>query len=201
MRTADRWRACPQFPRRHVSVSRRTRRGSGIGPAQRVRIAQHTDLVVISISRHEVPVARGPASQELTRPLVRDDNSTLVLVDTMRRLIASVLAGGVVLMVWSACASGAMTMSEMACCAEHYQGCEMAGMGESCCATDRHADIGMLKPERPDDALATAALDASAATLTAHHTTSLWAWSWVEPIPKSRHVSLVRHLLHDVLLI
>ena len=146
------------------------------------------------------PVARGLASQELTRPLVRDDNSTYVLVDIMRRLIASVIAGGVVLMAWSACGS-AMTMSEMVCCAEHHQGCEMAGTAESRCATDRYTDIGMLKPERPDDALATATLDAAAATLPPHSTTSLWAWSRVAPTPRSRHVPLVRHLLHDVLLI
>ena len=77
----------------------------------------------------------------------------------------------------------------------------MAGTAESCCATDRHADIGMLKPERPDDALATATHDASAATLTPHHPTSPWAGSRVERTPRSPHVPLVRHLLHDVLLI
>ena len=72
-----------------------------------------------------------------------------------RRLIAAVLAVGVVLMAWSACASGALTMSAMMCCADHHSDCDMTGMGGSCCGTDQHADIGMLQPERADDTLPT----------------------------------------------
>ena len=119
----------------------------------------------------------------------------------MRRLTASGLAVGVVLMAWSACASGAMTMSEMVCCAEHHDGCEMAGAAESCCATDQHADIGMLRPERADEARAPATHDASAVTSTPHDAISLWAWSRAEPNTRSPHVPLHRHLLHNVLLI
>ena len=77
----------------------------------------------------------------------------LALVLVARRFTASVLAVGVVLMAWSTCASGAMPMSEMVCCAEHHGECDMAGMPgkeASCCATDQHADVGMLKPERAD---------------------------------------------------
>ena len=78
-----------------------------------------------------------------------------MLTQIMRRLTAAVLAAGVVLMAWSACGSGALTMSAMICCAEHHGDCEMAGMGGgSCCGTDQHTDIGMLKPERADDTLA-----------------------------------------------
>ena len=60
-------------------------------------------------------------------------------------------------MAWATCASGAMPMSEMACCAAHHPECDMAGMPgmpsneASCCATDQHADVGMLKPERADN--------------------------------------------------
>ena len=83
-----------------------------------------------------------------------------MLVLLARRFTASVLAIGVVLMAWATCASGAMPMSEMACCAEHHRECDMAGMpgmpgmpgnDAACCGTDQHADVGMLKPERADD--------------------------------------------------
>ena len=119
----------------------------------------------------------------------------------MQRLTASVLAAGMVLMAWSACAGGAMTMSEMLCCAEHHDACEMAGMAESCCGPDQHADIGMLKPERADDALVLATHDPVAATLAPHDATGRWAWSWVEVNTRSPHVPLHRHLLHTILLI
>ena len=45
-----------------------------------------------------------------------------------------------------------MTMSEMVCCVEHHDECEMAGLAESCCAPDLHSDIGVLAPERSDTA-------------------------------------------------
>ncbi len=119
----------------------------------------------------------------------------------MRRLTASGLAGGLVLMAWSACASGAMTMSEMVCCAEHHDGCEMAGMAESCCGTAQHADIGMLKPERTDDTLALATHDRTAAILAPHDATNLGAWSQVEPNTRFHNPPPRRPLPHAVLLI
>ena len=73
-----------------------------------------------------------------------------------RRLAASVLAAGLVLMAWSTCASGAM-LSEMMCCAEGHGECEMAGMAESCCGPDRPADVGMLT-HGPNDSPALTAL-------------------------------------------
>lgn len=76
----------------------------------------------------------------------------------MRRLTTSALTVGLVLMAWLPCASGVMTMSEVVCCAEQQHECEMAGMAESCCGTDQHAGIGMLEPERGEDAPALADL-------------------------------------------
>jgi hypothetical protein len=41
-------------------------------------------------------------------------------------------------------------MSEMVCCAEHHDDCEMAGQAESCCAPDLQSDMGVLVQERTD---------------------------------------------------
>ena len=87
-----------------------------------------------------------------------------MLRNVIRRFTASALAAGVLLMALSACASGAMTMSEMVCCVEHHDACDLEGMAESCCGMDQQAhDVGVLKPERADDtqAQATQALLAS----------------------------------------
>ena len=77
-----------------------------------------------------------------------------MLMLVSRRLTASALAVGMVLMALSACAGGAMTISEMVCCVDHHGDCPMAEMGESCCASDQDAGFGMLKAERADDTLA-----------------------------------------------
>ena len=57
------------------------------------------------------------------------------------------------LTAWSTCAGGAMTMSKMVYCVDHHDDCPMADMGESFCGSDQNAGIGMLKPERVDDAV------------------------------------------------
>ncbi len=57
-----------------------------------------------------------------------------------------------IVMALSACASGPMTMSEIMCCAEHHDDCEMSGQAESCCAPDLQSDMGVLAPERSDTA-------------------------------------------------
>jgi hypothetical protein len=121
-----------------------------------------------------------------------------------QRFTASVLAIGVVLMAWATCASGAMPMSEMACCAEHHGECDMAGMSgkeASCCATGQYADVGMLKPERADNT--------SAPSL--HHPlllvqTSRVCSSSVQAVARAKAVlpfstAQRSHLAHTVLLI
>ncbi|HIE93798.1 MAG TPA: hypothetical protein EYQ83_13370 [Acidobacteria bacterium] len=77
-----------------------------------------------------------------------------MLILVSRRLTASALVVGRELMALSACAGGAMTMSEMVCCVDHHGDCPMAEMGESCCGSDQDAGFGMLKAERADDTLA-----------------------------------------------
>jgi|AP95_1055475.scaffolds.fasta_scaffold60727_2 hypothetical protein len=77
-----------------------------------------------------------------------------MLMLVTQRLTASALAVGMVLMALSACAGGAMTMSEMVCCVDHHGECPMADMGKSCCGSDQDAGFGMLKAERADDTLA-----------------------------------------------
>ncbi len=120
----------------------------------------------------------------------------------MRRLTASGLAVGVVLMAWSACASGAMTMSEMVCCAEHHDGCDMAGMGGgSCCGTDQHSDIGMLKPERADDTLAPTTHQLPIANVLSFLTPRLLAGVGAESRGSFHDLRRSSHLAHTVLLI
>ncbi len=122
----------------------------------------------------------------------------------MPRLTASVLAAGLVLMAGAPCASGAVTMSEMACCAEHQGECEMAGMAESCCGTDQHADVGMLEPERADDAPALTALTtchSAAASVPSVFSLSLLATPDVESHGVFPDCRTRPHLAHTVLLI
>ena len=120
----------------------------------------------------------------------------------MRRLTASGLAVGVVLMVWSVCASGAMTVSEMVCCAEHHDGCEMAGMGgRSCCGTDQHADVGMLKPERADDTLAPTTHQSPTANVLSFITPRRPGGVSTESRGSSHELRRSSHLAHTVLLI
>lgn len=106
-------------------------------------------------------------------------------------------------MAWSTCASGAMSMSDMVCCAEHHGECEMAGMpgkDASCCGADQHADVGMLKPERADNTPAPSL----------HHPVLLVWTSFIfssnaQPIARAESSLLSTaqrsHLAHTVLLI
>ncbi len=125
-----------------------------------------------------------------------------MLPDIMRRLTASGLAAGVVLMVWSACGSGALTMSAMMCCAEHHDDCEMAGMGGgSCCGTDQQSDIGMLKPERADDTVATTTHQSPIANVLSFITPRLLAGVSAESRGSFHDLRRSSHLAHTVLLI
>lgn len=117
------------------------------------------------------------------------------------RVLAAVLVAAFSVGAWSACASGTLTASQMACCAEHHHDCEMANMAESCCSTDERADIEMLKPERADDTLVSATPHLATVLKTPHGPSSLFAASYVEPRTSSRHFGLRPHLLHAVLLI
>ena len=97
-----------------------------------------------------------------------------------------------------------MSMSEMVCCAEHHGECEMAGMTEACCGTSQHADIGMLEPERADDAsaLATVATYHSAvATTPPIRGLGLSAPSGTGASGSLRASRTNPHLAHTVLLI
>ncbi len=75
---------------------------------------------------------------------------TIMVSNVTRRVTSSLLAIGVGLMALSVCTSGAMTMEEMVCCAEHHDECDMAGQGESCCGPDLQSDMGVLAAERSD---------------------------------------------------
>ena len=122
----------------------------------------------------------------------------------MRRLTASLLAAGAVLMALSVCAEGAMTMtmSEMMCCAEHHDACDMAGMAESCCGTDRHTDTGMLKPARTDDTQVLALRHSVLArVVTPHGRLGLLSAPRPEPHIPPPDVRSGLDLLHAVLLI
>ena len=120
----------------------------------------------------------------------------------MRRLIASGLAAGVVLMAWSACGSGALTMSAMMCCAEHHGDCEMAGMGGgSCCGADQHSDIGMLKPERADDTFAPTTHQSPLANVLSFITPRRLAGVSAESRGSFHDLQRSSHLAHTVLLI
>ncbi len=73
-----------------------------------------------------------------------------MLVRIARRFTGSLVAMSLTLMALSVCASGPMTITEMVCCAEHHDECNMAGQRESCCGPDLQSDMGMLAPEHPD---------------------------------------------------
>lgn len=78
-----------------------------------------------------------------------------MVIGIVRRVIGSWLAVSISVMALSACTSGPMTMSEMVCCADHHDECEMAGQAESCCAPDLQSDMGVLAAERTDTTYAT----------------------------------------------
>ena len=119
-----------------------------------------------------------------------------------RRLTAAVLTAGLVVMAWSACGSGALTMSTMMCCAEHHGDCEMAGMGAgSCCGTEQHSDNGMLKPERADDTLATTIHQSPIAHALSFITPCFLAGAGAEPGGAFHDLRRSPHLAHTVLLI
>ena len=71
-----------------------------------------------------------------------------MLVRIARRFTGSLVAVSLTLMALSVCASGPMTITEMVCCAEHHDDCQMAGQAESCCAPDFGSDMGALAAER-----------------------------------------------------
>ena len=73
-----------------------------------------------------------------------------MLVTIARRFASSWLALSLTLMALSVCASGPMTITEMVCCAEHHDDCEMAGQAEPCCAPDLRSDMGVVAAERSD---------------------------------------------------
>lgn len=125
-----------------------------------------------------------------------------MLEQIMRRLTVAVLAAGVVLMAWSACGNGALTMSAMMCCAEHHGDCEMAGRGGgSCCGTDQHSDIGMLKPERADDTLAPTTHRLPIAHVLSFTTPRLLAGVTAKSCSSFHDLRRRSHLAHTVLLI
>ena len=129
-------------------------------------------------------------------------SSREMLEHITRRLTAAVLAAGVVLMAWSACGSGALTMSAMMCCAEHHGDCEMAGMGGgSCCGTDQHSNIGMLKPERADNTLAPTTHHSPLANVQSFISSRLLAGVSAESRGLFHDLRRRSHLAHTVLLI
>ena len=148
----------------------------------------------ISSDRHRVDLAKAVAVRVARIHRMAD-------MHIMRRLTASVLAAGLVLMAWSICASGAMTMSEMMCCAEHHGECKMAGMAVSCCGTDQHTDVGMLEPERPDDKPALATYHSPAASTPSSFSSRRLATSGAESHRSFRDSRTRPHLAHTVLLI
>ena len=85
-----------------------------------------------------------------------------MIINLVRRVIGSWLAVSLSVMALSACTSGPMTMSEMVCCAEHHDDCEMAGQAESCCAPDLQSDMSVLAAERTDTTYAADAASQSA---------------------------------------
>ena len=85
-----------------------------------------------------------------------------MLMLVTQRLTASALAVGMVLMALSACAGGAMTMSEMVCCVDHHGECPMADMGKSCCGSERRwrrcLSVEMVSGRKPSRITASATL-------------------------------------------
>jgi hypothetical protein len=71
-----------------------------------------------------------------------------MLVRITRRFTGSLVAVSLTLMALSVCASGPMTITEMVCCAEHHDDCQMAGQAGSCCTPDFGSDMGALAAER-----------------------------------------------------
>ena len=124
-----------------------------------------------------------------------------MLETIMRRLTTSMLTAGLVLMSWATCASGTMTMSEMACCTESRDGCEMADMVESFCETSQNADVEMLEPERADDAAAATTWQSILANVHVPFTPSLLAESGVESRGLLSDSRTRPPLAHTVLLI
>lgn len=118
-----------------------------------------------------------------------------------RRLLAAALVAAFSGSAWSACASGTLTASQMVCCAEHHDECDMANMTESCCSTDERTRIEILKPERADETLVPATYLSVAALELRDVPVSLLAASYMEPRTSSRSPRLRPHLLHAVLLI
>jgi len=123
-------------------------------------------------------------------------------VDFARRATSALLSAGIVLVAWSACGGGALTMSAMAmvCCAEHHGDCEMVRMGASCCDSDQ-AHIGMLDPARVDGASSPctpASIDATTPVLL---TPGLLTGPGAEPPHRLRTPHIGSHLTCTVLLI
>ena len=68
----------------------------------------------------------------------------------LKRVVAPLLAGGLVLLAWSACAGSGMAMAEMACCADHHGECDMTHAAERCCGPDQPTGLSFVKPPASD---------------------------------------------------
>ncbi len=68
----------------------------------------------------------------------------------LKRVVAPLLVGGLVLLLGSACAGSGMAMAEMACCADHHGECDMSHVGERCCGPDQPTGLSFVKPSSSD---------------------------------------------------
>jgi len=92
----------------------------------------------------------GERSSNTLTDLVLGTTIRKMIISLVRRVIGSWLAVSLSVMALSACTGGPMTMSEMVCCADHHDECDMAGQGESCCGPDLQSDMGVLAAELSD---------------------------------------------------
>ena len=144
----------------------------------------------------------GRVDHELT-DLVLGTTIRKMIISLVRRVIGSWLAVSLAVMALSACTSGPMTMSEMVCCAEHHDECEMAGQGESCCAPDFQSDMGVLAAER-SETTHVASVASQIAVTQPHQVdalSTLLASAFVEPLSAHYGARSRPFLLNTVLLI